>query len=142
MRTNDSKKGDAMIYIGNMLYLSNQQNDSEEHRRHGEFNLVVDADSRDMAVDMFRKRIIDLKETHDFFEGQTTIFLNQLLEFDRISKMEATVVNFKSVIGDPIMPFIGCTLPSDVTDDCKIFDWDDDRPQIDRQQRKPFLEFH
>ncbi len=35
-----------MIYIGNMLYLSNQQSASEKERRHGEFNLIVEADKR------------------------------------------------------------------------------------------------
>lgn len=130
-----------MIYIGNMLYLSNQQNDSEKDRRHGEFNLMVDADDRDTAMELFRDRIIELRESHAFFEGTTRIFLNQLLEFDRISKMEATVVNFKSVIGDPIMPFIGCTLPTEVADDCKIFDWDENQPQVDQKKRSAFLEF-
>jgi len=130
-----------MIYISNMLYLSNQEAASEKERRHGEFNLMVDANNIDTAIEMFRHRIIELRESHDFFEGKTMIFLNQLLEFDRISKIEATVVNFKSVLGDPVMPFIGCTLPSEITDDCKIFDWDDKQPQIDQEKRRPFIDF-
>ena len=121
-----------MIYIGNLLYLSNQQSVSENERRHGEFNLIVEAETNEAALVMFRDRIVELRESSDLFEGDCTIFFNQLLEFDRISGMEATMVNFKSVAGDPKMPYIGCTLPTEVANDCKIFDWDEQQqPEID-----------
>ena len=33
-----------MIYLGNFLYISNQEDPREEERRHGEFNLIVQAE--------------------------------------------------------------------------------------------------
>lgn len=130
-----------MIYIGNLLYLSNQQSASENERRHGEFNLIVEADNDETARAMFKDRIVELRESSDLFEGKCTIFFNQLLEFDRISGMEATMVNFKSVAGDPTMPYIGCTLPTEIANDCRIFDWDEQQPEIDGKREQTFLEF-
>jgi hypothetical protein len=130
-----------MIYIGNLLYLSNQQSVSEDERRHGEFNLIVEAESNEAALVMFRDRIVELRESSDLFEGDCRLFFNQLLEFDRISGMEATMVNFKSVAGDPTMPYIGCTLPTEIANDCRIFDWDDHQPEIDGKKGNAFLEF-
>ena len=130
-----------MIYIGNLLYLSNQQSASENERRHGEFNLIVEADNDETARAMFKDRIVELRESSDLFEGKCTIFFNQLLEFDRISGMEATMVNFKSVAGDPTMPYIGCTLPTEIANDCRIFDWDEQQPEIDGKREHTFLEF-
>lgn len=130
-----------MIYIGNLLYLSNQQSASENERRHGEFNLIVEADNDETARAMFKDRIVELRESSDLFEGKCTIFFNQLLEFDRISGMEATMVNFKSVAGDPTMPYIGCTLPTEIANDCKIFAWDEQQPEIDGKRAHTFLEF-
>ena len=131
-----------MIYIGNLLYLSNQQSASENEKRHGEFNLIVDADNKETAIGLFRDRIVELRESSDLFEGNCMIFFNQLLEFDRISGMEATMVNFKSVAGDPTMPYIGCTLPTEIANDCRIFDWDEQQPTIDGKGENIFLEFN
>jgi len=130
-----------MLYIGNFIYVSAQQNELESDRRHGEFNLLVETDRSDAAIDLFRERIEDLRHSSDFFEGECSIFFNQLIEFDRVSDGTATLINFKSVAGDPQMPFIGCTLPSDVADDCRIFDWDAGSPAIDGEPGNPFMVF-
>ena len=130
-----------MIYIGNFIYLSNQEIEAESDRRHGEFNLIVEADDFQNAVTMFKERIMELKETTGFFEGRSSIFFNQLLEFDRFSRHRAVLLNVKSVAGDPIMPFIGCTLPSEMTDDCRIFQWEEESPKIDGVKEAPFLVF-
>ncbi len=130
-----------MIYIGNLLYLSNQQSASENERRHGEFNLIVEADSNEAAMVMFRDRIVELREGSDLFEGKCRIYFNQLLELDRVSGMEATMVNLKSVAGDPTMPYIACTLPTEMANDCRIFNWDEKQPEIDGKKEETFLEF-
>ncbi len=130
-----------MLYIGNFLYLANQQENTEDERRHGEFNLIVEADSDDKAADLCRERIAELRASSDFFEGNCRIFFNQLIEFERIPNAKATLVNFKSIAGDPQMPFIGCTLPSDEADDCRIFDWDESHPEIDGEKDHPFMAF-
>ncbi len=130
-----------MIYIGNLLYLSNQQSASENERRHGEFNLIVEADSNEAAMVMFRDRIVELREGSALFEGKCRIYFNQLLELDRVSRMEATMVNLKSVAGDPTMPYIACTLPTEMANDCRIFNWDEKQPEIDGKKEETFLEF-
>jgi len=69
----------TMIFIGNFLHLTNQQEISEEDRRHGEFNLIVEALNKDIAIQMFKARLIDIRETKEFFEGDCSIFLVKLL---------------------------------------------------------------
>jgi len=44
-----------MIYIGKFLHATNQQETDESERRHGEFNLIVEADNQDTAVDAHRE---------------------------------------------------------------------------------------
>ena len=46
-----------MIYIGKFLHATSQQKKEESERRHGEFNLIIEAEDQDSAVDKFRKRI-------------------------------------------------------------------------------------
>ena len=48
-----------MIYIGKFLHATNQQQEEESKRRHGEFNLIIEAGSQDAAVDKFRKVPLD-----------------------------------------------------------------------------------
>ncbi|AOY58997.1 MULTISPECIES: hypothetical protein [Desulfococcus] len=130
-----------MIYIGSFLHTTNQQEESEEDRRHGEFNLLVDAASKDAALHLFRDRIRQFRDTTDLFEGECRIFLSRLLELDGISKGKALLTNYKSVAGDPLMPYIGCSYPSEETDGCRIIDWNDNRPEIDGREGHLFLKF-
>jgi hypothetical protein len=39
------------------------------------------------------------------------------------------------------MPFIGCIIPSDQVDACRIHSWEGNTPEIDGQNQKVFLEF-
>ena len=130
-----------MLYIGNFLYLTNQQCESESDRRHGEFNLIVETSNNEAAVDLFREQILELRASSDFFEGKCRIFFSQTIEFERVSNSSATLINFKSIAGDPQMPFIGCTLPTDAADDCRVFGWDENQPEIDGEKGNPFMEF-
>jgi hypothetical protein len=51
------------------------------------------------------------------------------------------MLNYKSVVGDPLLPFIRCSLPNDLTDSCRLFDWKNNIPEIDGQREKLFLQF-
>ncbi len=130
-----------MIYMGNFLYLSNQEKDLASDRRHGEFNLVVESENIETAVDLFKAEITQLRQAREFFEGDCAIFINQFLGFERFSAQKATMVNYKSIAGDPVMPFIGCTLPVDESDDCRIYEWKDTHLEVDSQKSKLFIEF-
>jgi uncharacterized protein (UPF0128 family) len=131
-----------MIFIGKFFYLTNQQEIEEQERRHGEFDLIVEAQEGEDAFIKFKQRIGELREKGDFFQGQTRIFFIQLLEFDRFPRHQALMLNLKSTAGDPLMPFIGCSIPSDQADACRIYDWKNNEPEIDGQNEKLFLEFH
>jgi hypothetical protein len=131
-----------MIFIGKFFYLTNQQEIEEQERRHGEFDLIVEAQEGEDAFMKFKQRIAELRDKGDFFQGQTRIFFIQLLEFDRFPRHQAVMLNLKSTAGDPLMPFIGCSIPSDQAEACRIYDWKNNEPEIDGQNEKLFLEFH
>jgi hypothetical protein len=130
-----------MIFIGKFFYLTNQQEIEEQDRRHGEFDLIIEARDGETAFLKFKERIAEIRDKGDFFQGQTRVFFIQLLEFDRFPRTQALMLNLKSTAGDPLMPFIGCSIPSDQTDACRIYDWKNNEPEIDGQNEKLFLEF-
>lgn len=130
-----------MIYIGSFLHTTNQQEESEADRRHGEFNLLVNAENREAALQLFRARIHHFRKNTDLFEGECRVFLSRLLEFDEISRGQAILTNYKSMAGDPLMPYIGCAHPSEASDGCRIIDWNDNTPEIDGRDGQLFLKF-
>jgi hypothetical protein len=130
-----------MIYIGEFFHLTNQEEVEERDRRHGEFNLVVETFDTQSAINMFKQRIIEFRQNSEFFMGECKIFFIRLLEFENFPQTRALMLNYKSMAGDPVMPFIGCTIPSDQTDACRIYNWKDNTPEIDGQNENLFLEF-
>ena len=130
-----------MIYIGSFLHVTNQEEGRAEDRRHGEFSLIVEAADPEEAVHKFREKIAAYRITRDFFEGDCDIFFSQLLEFRNLPRKEPVMFNYHSFAGDPIMPYISCSLPSEVSDSCRIFDWNNKTPEIDESPSSPFLTF-
>jgi len=130
-----------MIFIGNFLHLTNQEKRTEAERRHGEFNLIVEAEQTEKAIHLFKERIIELRESSNFFEGDCSVFFNQLTGVEKFSKSKATMLNYKSIAGNPVMPFIGCSLPNSEGDDCSIYEWNDVTLEIDSEKSDLFIEF-
>jgi hypothetical protein len=130
-----------MLFIGNFVFTNNQEETQEADRRHGEFSLIIDARDPRSAVAKFRDRVIEYRQTNAFFEGDCSVYLIQLFEFDRFPVASAMMLNFKSVAGDPLMPFIRCTLPNDMSDTCRLSDWSNNAPEADGRQEKLFLRF-
>lgn len=130
-----------MIYIGNFLVLTNQQEIQESDRRHGEFNLIVESPRPENALRLFRDRIVSYRKTSEFFSGDCSIFLIQLLEFDGLPNSHAMMVTYKSTVGDPALPYIGCLLPNEQAESCRIYDWQNNRPEIDGENEAVFLSF-
>lgn len=129
-----------MIYFGSFLQLTNQQAPSEEERRHGEFTLVVEADNHDAALEKFKTRIRFYRSNSGLFEGTCSIFFTQLLEFVKFPE-EAAMLNYKSFAGDPVMPFIGCSLPDTDDQSCTIYNWEENTLEVGGVGGKLFLEF-
>jgi hypothetical protein len=130
-----------MYFIGNFVYATQQEEALEADRRHGEFSLIVDAPDAYAALRQFRDRIFKYRTTSDFFQGDCLVYLIQLFEFERFPVREAMLLNYKSIAGDPLMPFIRCSLPDDQSDSCRIFDWKKNVPEIDGQEERLFIRF-
>ncbi|MEJ2656335.1 MAG: hypothetical protein P8012_03955 [Desulfobacterales bacterium] len=130
-----------MYFIGNFVHATNQEETLEVERRHGEFSLIIDAENPYVALLKFRDRIVKYRETKDFFQGDCSIYLIQLFELDQFPVDDAVMINYKSIVGDPMMPFIRCSLPTDLSDTCRLFDWKNNSPELDGQKEKLFLQF-
>jgi hypothetical protein len=130
-----------MLYIGKFLHMTNQQEAEESDRRHGEFNLIVEAENDQAAVERFKERIIDSREDSDLFEGDSSIYFVHLLELKEFPSNRARLLYYKSIAGDPIMPYISCSTPNGETDGCRILSWMQNRPEIDGEDANLFLEF-
>jgi hypothetical protein len=130
-----------MLYIGKFLHMTNQQQAEESERRHGEFNLIVQAENGQAAVERFKERIIDSRESSDLFEGDSSIYIVHLLELVEFPSNRARLLYYKSIAGDPIMPYISCSTPNGETDGCRILNWMKNRPEIDGEDASLFIEF-
>ena len=130
-----------MIYIGKFLHATNQQRTNENDRRHGEFNLIIEADEEKVAVDKFKERLKEFREKTDLFEGDCFIYMVHFLELDQFPKDRARMLYYKSIAGDPVMPYISCSAPSGEIDGCKILNWMENRPELDGQDTNVFLHF-
>ena len=130
-----------MIYLGNFLFLTNQEAADSNDRRHGSFNLVVNANNEAAAVDYFRTRIEQYRKDSSFFEGECKIFFMQLLEFDRLPEDQAVMLNYRSHAGDPILPYIECAAPLSDNNACKIHEWDRNQPATEGKAEKLFMSF-
>jgi hypothetical protein len=131
-----------MLYIGKFLHMTNQQKAEESERRHGEFNLIVEAEDSQAAVEGFKTRIIDSRQNSDLFEGDCSIYFVHLLELEEFPSRRAKMLYYKSIAGDPVMPYISCSAPNGQTDGCRILNWMKNRPAIDGEDANLFLEFN
>ena len=130
-----------MLYIGKFLHMTNQQKADESERRHGEFNLIVQAENDQAAIERFKERIIDSRENSDLFEGDSSIYFVHLLELEEFPSNRARLLYYKSIAGDPSMPYISCSTPDGETDGCRILNWMQNRPEIDGEDANLFMEF-
>jgi hypothetical protein len=131
-----------MYFIGNFQYLTDQQKEKEAERRHGLFSMMVQADSVDMALDKFHHRLTDFRRSSSLFEGRCAIYISQLLEFSQLPEKEAVLLNFRSYVGDPVLPFIACVVPTEQSDACTIHEWKRNQPTTEGHEDKLFIEFH
>ena len=130
-----------MYFIGNFQHITDQQSDDETQRRHGSFSMMVSADAIDDALENFRLRLIEFKNSSTFFEGRCTIYLTQMLEFDQFPRKDAVLFNFKSFAGDPAMPFIACVVPTEQSNACSIHEWQANQPMTEGQKDSVFIQF-
>lgn len=130
-----------MYFIANFQYISDQQSNDETERRHGSFSMMVAADTKDQALNKFRQKLSDYRTTTALFQGKCTVYITQLLEFDKYPEAEAMILNFKSFAGDPIMPFISCVVPTAQNNTCNIHEWQGNHPLTEGQKDSEFIHF-
>ena len=130
-----------MIYIAKFLHATGQQQKEESGRRHGEFNLIIEADDQNAAIQKFKERVIESRETGDLFEGECFIYMVHLLELAEFPADRARMLYYKSIVGDPRMPYISCWTPSGETDGCRILNWMGRKPELDGRDADLFLHF-
>jgi hypothetical protein len=130
-----------MYYIANFQYLSDRQNHNESERRHGDFSIMVEAESSEKALELFRRKLVSFRESSGLFPGDCDIYITQLLEFVNIPDKEAVLFNFRSVAGDPNMPYISCVVPTEQSNACTIHHWNNDQPVTENQPDSLFMEF-
>ena len=129
-----------MYFIANFQHLSDQQYENEKDRRHGSFSMMAVADSIAQAMDKFRQKLTEYNHTTTFFEGKSTIYISQLMEFEKFPEDEAIILNFKSFAGDPIMPFIACAVPTEQSNACSIHEWQQGHPVTEGQKDSVFIQ--
>jgi hypothetical protein len=130
-----------MYFIANFQHVTHQLAENESERRHGSFSMMVSADTSNEAMERFRQKLLAYRKTTTFFEGRSTIFITQLLEFEHFPQAEAIMLNFKSFAGDPMMPFIACSVPTEENNACKIHEWDAGQPLTEGQKDSVFVQF-
>ncbi len=130
-----------MIYIGKFLHATDQQNTRESDRRHGEFNLIIEAEDENSAIDKFKKRINEFRATSDLFQGDCFIYMVHFLELKEFPTDKARMLYYKSIAGDPNMPYISCSAPSGDAEGCRILNWMENRPEIDGEDANVFIHF-
>lgn len=130
-----------MLYIGQFLHTTNQEEDFDLQRRHGEFSLILDAENNDDAIERFKDRILDMRNSSDYFDGDCVIYFVQLMEFDKFPNQEAMILSYKSYAGDPRLPYISCSTREDNVISCRVYNWENNIPEIDGQNETLFVEF-
>jgi hypothetical protein len=130
-----------MIYIGKFLHATDQQNTIEKNRRHGEFNLIIEAEDEHSAIEKFKERIKGFRESSDLFQGDCFIYMVHFLELNEFPRDKARMLYYKSIAGDPVMPYISCSAPSGEAEGCRILNWMENRPEIDGRDANVFIHF-
>jgi hypothetical protein len=130
-----------MIYIGKFLHATDQQNTTETDRRHGEFNLIIEAGDQEAAILKFKERIAEFRAASDLFQGDCFIYMVHFLELQEFPQDRARMLYYKSIAGDPVMPYISCSAPSGEAEGCRILNWMENRPEIDGQDANVFIRF-
>ena len=130
-----------MYYIGNFTFFTDQEQDQEKNRRYGDFSMMIEADSSENAMTLFRRRLEAFRMTSSFFTGKCKIYISQLLEFEQVPRQEAVLLNLKSFAGDPVLPYISCIVPTDQSNACSIHDWQQNQPVTEGHKDSLFLKF-
>jgi hypothetical protein len=84
---------------------------------------------------------VEFRETSELFEGACCIYMAHLLELEEFPKDRARMLYYKSIAGDPAMPYISCSAPSGEADGCKILNWMENKPSLDGQDTNLFFRF-
>lgn len=103
--------------------------------------MMVQSPSSQLALEKFREKLVAFRQSATFFEGRCNIYISQLLEFNEVPQDHAVMLNFRSYAGDPLLPFIGCIVPTEITNACTIHEWKQNHPTTEGREDSLFLTF-
>lgn len=126
-----------MLYLGH-FYFDGEDLSGEESCGH--FTCLAEAADIDAAVKKFKDHIYEMKEGEGLFEGRISIYLDDIIEIEKIPD-KAIAVDFISSSGDPPKS-VGCSLPSENCEGCTVYDWIPEGAEEDEDfEAEPFVQF-
>ena len=84
-----------MFYLAHFLFESNETED----RSYGYFTCLAQAEDTDKAMDKFEDQILAMAETSDLFDEVKNIYLEDIIEFDKLPE-QALVARFEMFAGE------------------------------------------
>ena len=96
-----------MLYLGHFSF---DELDSDQKVRHGYFTCIVESTTADNAVDEFKAHILALKKSDDIFAGIKKIYIEDIVEIQKIPE-KTIVTRFQSSVGE-FPKSISYSLPS------------------------------
>jgi hypothetical protein len=82
------------------------------------------------------------RQSSSLFEGHCSIYISHLLEFDQVPAQEAVMLNYRSYVGDPLLPHISCVVPTEQSNACTIHQWAGGLPMTEGREDDLFIQFH
>jgi len=125
-----------MLYLGRFYF---DREDASGEESCGHFTCLAKADDIDTAVHKFKEHIHELRQLKDLFSGAVTIYLDDVIEIDKIPEKAIAIDYISSSENDAYT--MACSIPSGDVDGCKVYDWCPDDPEDDEFDPDPFVEF-
>jgi len=130
-----------MIYVGHFSF---DEIGKENQARHGYFTCLVEDAEIDRAMQQFKDRIIELKQTHEALRPVAAVYIEDILEFEQIPD-RPVITRLQSSEG-PFPKSISRTLPDHSIQKVQAYGY---RPDVDQnqaggenfQEMTPFLKF-
>ena len=132
-----------MLYIGHFSF---DEIGLAQEIRHGYFTSVVDVDNIERAVTEFKELILSMKKMEDTFQRMTTVYLEDIIEFQHLPA-KAIVSRIQSSAGE-FPESITLSLPGIANPGINVYGLEADvratENEIDTdeyKEAKPFIKF-
>ena len=134
-----------MFYIG---YFTFDGEDLDYKPWYGSFECIVNADDTEMAIEEFKRHLLDVRKDYSLFDQQKlSIYLNEIIEVQKEMKL-ATISYIRECAGEP-PPTVHSILPVRNREAAVSYQWRPDylsdenfeKLNEDGHSPEPFLKF-